>query len=76
MVALGVPYTIFRATFFMETLPRFVRRTRASLLGNQPHPWRWVAADDYARMVAAAYTTPAAANKLLTILGPEPWTMR
>jgi uncharacterized protein YbjT (DUF2867 family) len=76
LVASGVSGTIFRATFFMETLPRFVRGTRASILGNQPHPWRWVAADDYARMVAAAYATPAAANKSLTILGPEPWTMR
>ena len=26
--ASGVPYTIFQATFFMETLPRFVRGTR------------------------------------------------
>ena len=46
--ASGVPYTIFQATFFMETLPRFVRGTRASILGSQPHPWHWVAADDYA----------------------------
>ena len=50
--ASGVPYTIFQAAFFMETLPRFVRGTRASILGNQPHPWHWVAADDYARMVS------------------------
>lgn len=75
LVKSGVPYTIFRATFFMETLPRFVQGKRASILGNQPHPWHWLAADDYARMVVAAYATPAAANKTLTILGPEPWTL-
>ena len=53
--ASGVPYTIFQATFFMELLPRFVRGTRASILGTQPHPWHWVAADDYARMVSKTY---------------------
>jgi uncharacterized protein YbjT (DUF2867 family) len=74
--ASGVPYTIFQATFFMETLPRFVRGTRASILGSQPHPWHWVAADDYARMVSKAYATPGAANKTLHVFGPQPWTMR
>ena len=74
--ASGVPYTIFQATFFMETLPRFVRGTRASILGSQPHPWHWVAADDYARMVSKAYATPEAANKTLHVFGPQPWTTR
>jgi uncharacterized protein YbjT (DUF2867 family) len=74
--ASGVPYTIFQATFFMETLPRFVRGTRASILGSQPHPWHWVAADDYARMISKAYVTPEAANKTLHVFGPQPWTMR
>jgi uncharacterized protein YbjT (DUF2867 family) len=74
--ASDVPYTIFQATFFMETLPRFVRGTRASILGSQPHPWHWVAADDYVRMVSKAYATPEAANKTLHVFGPQPWTMR
>ncbi len=74
--ASGVPYTIFQATFFMETLPRFVRGTRASILGSQPHPWHWAAAVDYARMVSKAYVTPGAANKTLHIFGPESWTTR
>jgi uncharacterized protein YbjT (DUF2867 family) len=74
--ASGVPHTIFQATFFMETLPRFVRGTRASLLGGQPLPWHWVAADDYARMVAKALVTPGATNKTLHVFGPEARTMR
>jgi uncharacterized protein YbjT (DUF2867 family) len=74
--ASGVPYTIFQATFFMESLPRFVRGTRASILGTQPYPWHWVAADDYARMVSKTYATPGAANKTLHIFGPQPWTTR
>jgi len=74
--ASGVPYTIFQATFFMETLPRFVRGTRASILGSQPHPWHWVAADDYARMVSKACGTPEATNKTLHVFGPQPRTTR
>ena len=74
--ASGVPYTIFQATFFMETLPRFVRGTRATILGSQPHPWHWVAVVDYARMVSKAYATSAVANKTLHVFGPQPWTMR
>jgi uncharacterized protein YbjT (DUF2867 family) len=74
--ASDVPHTIFQATFFMETLPRFVRGTRASILGSQPHPWHWVAAADYAHMVSKAYATPGAANKTLHIFGPEPRTTR
>lgn len=72
----GVPYTIFQATFFMESLPRFVRGTRASIVGTQPHPWHWVAADDYARMVSKAYVTPGAVNTTLHIFGPQLWTTR
>jgi uncharacterized protein YbjT (DUF2867 family) len=74
--ASGVPYTIFQAAFFMDSLPRFVRGTRASILGSQPHPWHWVAADDYAGMVSKAYVTPEAANKTLHVFGPEAWTTR
>lgn len=74
--ASGVPHTIFRAAFFMETLPRFVRGERASFFGSQPHPWHWVAAADYARMVVQAWATPASANKTLYVHGPQPWTLR
>lgn len=35
----GVPYTIFKATFFMESLPGYVSGKRASVIGNQPHSW-------------------------------------
>ncbi len=33
----GVPYTIFRASWFMETLPLFVQGKSISLIGNQIH---------------------------------------
>ena len=72
----GVPWTIFRATHFMESLDLFVRGKAASLIGNQPHAYHYLAAADFGRMVAAAYATPAAANQALTMLGPQAFTMR
>jgi len=71
----GVPYTIFRASWFMETLPLFVQGKSISLIGNQIHPLHWVAAEDYARMVSKSYQTDETLNKELYIFGPEAHTM-
>jgi uncharacterized protein YbjT (DUF2867 family) len=71
----GVPFTIFRCTMFMETLPSLVREGRAMVMGRQPTAWHWVAAADYARMVAKAYTTPTTMGKTLYVYGPEALTM-
>lgn len=72
----GVPYTVFRSHFFMETLPNFVHGKRVLQIGRHPHPYPWVAADDYARMVARAYALPEAANRIFYVLGPQLLTMR
>ena len=71
----GVPYTIFRASWFMETLPLFVQGKSISLIGNQIHPLHWVAAEDYARMVSKNYQSDETLNKELCIFGPEALTM-
>jgi uncharacterized protein YbjT (DUF2867 family) len=68
----GVPWTVFRATWPFETLTRFVRGGRAGMIGRHPTPYHFFAADDFARMVSAAFTTPEAAGKHLYIHGPEP----
>lgn len=73
--ASGVPYTIFRATHFMESLPMFIRGAAAEVLGKQPHRYHYVAVDDYARMVAGALNEPRAANQTFTIFGPKAYTM-
>jgi uncharacterized protein YbjT (DUF2867 family) len=67
----GLSYTIFRASWFMESLPWFVKGKRAFLIGRQRAPLHWVAAGDYARMVSQAYRTPEAANKVSYVYGPE-----
>ena len=67
----GIPYTIFRATWFMESLPLFIQNGRATLVGKQETPLSWVAVQDYAYMVSRAYQTLAASNQTLYIYGPE-----
>jgi len=71
----GVPYTIFRPSWFMESLPLFVRNGRATMIGKQSASVHWVAAADYARMVSRAYQTPEAEDKTLYIYGPEVFTI-
>lgn len=72
----GVPYVILRATHFMESLDLFVRGKAATILGDQLQRFHYIAAADYAAQVSRALTEPAAANKALTLLGPEAYTMR
>jgi len=71
----GVPYTIFRCSWFMETLPLFVQGKSISLIGNQTHLLHWIAVEDYARMVSKSYQTDETLNKELYIFGPESYTM-
>lgn len=70
-----INYSIFRASWFMESLPLFVQGNRAFLIGKQPNPVHWIAANDYAHMVSKAYRTPATENKIFDLYGPEAITM-
>lgn len=74
--ASGIPYSIFKPSFFMESLPSYVSGKRASVIGHQPHRWHWVAAADYARMVSNAYWSPGAVNKDFYVYGPQAYTLR
>jgi uncharacterized protein YbjT (DUF2867 family) len=74
--ACGVPYTIFKAHYFMETLLRFIHGDLALQIGRQPTPYPWIAAGDYARMVSRSYFLQEAAGKELYIYGPQALTMR
>jgi len=72
--ASDVPYTIFRATWFFESLPLFVINNRATIIGKPKAPLHWLAAQDYAQMVSKAYRTAESANKTLYLYGPEAYT--
>lgn len=69
--ASGLAYTIFCPTWFMEILPVFVVQGRASVLGKQHCPYHWIAAEDFARMVSAAYGPGATASQRVIVHGPE-----
>jgi uncharacterized protein YbjT (DUF2867 family) len=69
----GVRYTIFRPTYFMDFLPRFLQGQRASVFGVQPHPIRFLALTDYAVMVSKAHQQPGT-QQALFVCGPEALT--
>ncbi len=71
----GIPFTIFRASWFFDALPMMIEKGGGRLLGHQKLPLGWLAASDYARQVAAALRTDSAANQLFYCLGPEKMTM-
>lgn len=73
--ATGVPYTIFRCSWFMETLPLFVQDKTVTLIGTPKFPLHWIAAEDYAHMVSKSYQTDETLNKELYIFGPEAYSM-
>ncbi len=71
----GIFYNIFACTHFMDTLPMYIKGDKAMILGNQPHRIHWVAASDYARMVARAYQLKETDNKKFYVMGPEALTL-
>lgn len=72
----GIPYIIFRPTWFFESMLLLVRNSKAMMIGKQPHPSSWVAADDFARMVVTAYQKEEARNNIFYIHGPEKMLMK
>ena len=66
----GIPYTIFKPGWFMESLPRFVVKGRVMLLGKQPHLWPWTSSGDLARMVSRSFQKMWSASSAT----PEPTT--
>lgn len=75
LIESGVPYTIFRPSWFFESLPHFIQDGRAIILGKQPLKLGWLAATDYAAQVVKAFQTDEAANKCFYNLGPSKLTM-
>ena len=71
----GVPYTIFKPTYFMETLPRHVQGRLAIVLGRQPHALHMVAAGDFAQMVSRSFRMTEAENRIFFVHGPEAITI-
>ncbi len=67
----GKNFIIFRPTWFMESLPLYIKNNKAYHLGTQDLSFHFVAAEQYAMTVVKAYREPRAFNKKLYIHGPE-----
>lgn len=70
----GIEYGIFRATWFMESLQLFVRENQATVMSNDTQKIHWLAAEDYAGMVARAFMFDDPINNIFTIFGPDEYT--
>ncbi|UCD64810.1 MAG: NAD(P)H-binding protein [Candidatus Zixiibacteriota bacterium] len=75
VIGSGVPYSIMRPSWFFESLPNFVQRGRATILGKQPNKIGWLAASDFARQVSTAFQKKEAANRCFYNLGPSKMTI-
>ncbi|OFX31588.1 MAG: hypothetical protein A2X08_10005 [Bacteroidetes bacterium GWA2_32_17] len=71
IISSGIPYTIFCPTWFMESLPKYVKGNKAFVFGKQPNLYHFIAVDDYAKMVLTAYQKDEAKNKRFIVHGKE-----
>ena len=67
----GVDFTIFRASWFMESIPLFVKDNKIIKFGKQLSPVHWIAAAEYASMVSKSFSNSKAKNKILYVYGSE-----
>ena len=72
----GIPYLIFRPTWFFESLELMIRDGKATLLGKQPNPYHWIAADEFAQLIATAFSKKETFNKIFYIYGPKTYLMK
>jgi uncharacterized protein YbjT (DUF2867 family) len=72
----GIPYMIFRPTWFFESLDLMIKNNKAFVMGKQPNTYHWLAADDYARMLVTAYKKEETRNKIFYLFGPETFLMK
>jgi uncharacterized protein YbjT (DUF2867 family) len=67
----GIDFTIFRASWFMESIPLFIKGNKIIKFGKQLSPVHWIAVSEYANMVSKSFSKDEAKNKILYVYGPE-----
>ncbi|HLL43309.1 MAG TPA: SDR family NAD(P)-dependent oxidoreductase [Segetibacter sp.] len=67
----STPYTIFKPTFFMETLERHIQGNKAVIIGKQPKALNMIAAKDLAKNISKTYQMNAAINQVFFPKGKE-----
>jgi len=72
----GLTWTVLAPGWFFETLTRFISEGRATLLGENPTPYHFLAARDFGRIVAQSFQLPEARNRRFVVHGPQALTIR
>ena len=72
----GVPYMIFRPTWFMEFLDMMIQNGKANVMGKQPLKIHWISAKDFAMQLTKAYAIEASLNQEFYFYGPEKFTVK
>ncbi len=72
----GLDVTIFRPTWFMESIPMSAMGPMLIRLTTPGDPLYWLAAEDYGRQVAAALRDPTTIGQIIECQGPEPVSMK
>lgn len=72
----GIPYTIFYPSTFMENFDKgnYIAGKKIQIAGKSHHKMYWIAAEDYARQVVAAFNSDLAVNREYPVQGPEGFT--
>jgi len=71
----GLNYLFFCPSWFMETLPMFVRDGKGCLFAKSRQKIHWLAVDDYATMVVKAFGDARLNSSRIILRGPEPLTL-
>ena len=71
----GLPWTIFEPTWFMESLPLFVKKRKFAAIGGARFRPYWIAGDDYARMIAVALDRGLGVGEIIPVQGREAMTL-
>ncbi len=72
LISSGLTYTILKPTWFCESLPLFLKDSKAVYIGSGKSCFHFLAVADYANIVSQCFASNKADNKILTIFGPEP----
>ena len=72
----GLAWTVFRPTWFMESICTLKLRSFMMCPDLPDSPLRWIAGDDYARQVTAALRDERATNQVYQPQGPELLTIK
>lgn len=74
--ASGIPYLIFRPTWFMESLSLMIQDGKANVMGKQPLKIRWIASKDFGQLLVKAYQKTDSFNQEFSTYGPESLTLK